>query len=67
MAVNTVSATMERRAKGAEREARVSGMPTFRSVRHGAPAATYSDRNRCAEAVASSGAGRLLFETWGWG
>jgi len=67
MAVNAVNATMERRAKGVEREVRVSGFPTFRSLRHGTPAATYSDRNRGFAAISHSDADRELFETWGWG
>lgn len=67
MAINAVNATIERRARGAEREARGSALPIFRSLRHGVPAATYTDRNRSFATVSRSDADRALFETWGWG
>jgi hypothetical protein len=67
MAISAVNATLERRTEDTKRAARRTAFPTFRSLRHGAPAATYSERNRGADAVSRSDAGRLLFETWGWG
>jgi hypothetical protein len=65
MAVNTMSAT-ERRPRIVDREARRFSFPTFRSLRHGAPAATYSDRTRGETTVARDMTDRMLFEDWGW-
>jgi hypothetical protein len=65
MAVNALDAVVERRAE--TRTARRSVFSTFRSLRHGVPAATNDDRNRDAAIVSRSDADRALYETWGWG
>jgi hypothetical protein len=66
MAVNVLDAVVERRAENRSRTPRYI-FPTFRSLRHGVPAATNADRNRDAAIVSRSDADRALFETWGWG
>lgn len=67
MAVNALDTTVERSAESAGRQVRRYVFPTFRSLRHGVPAATYDDRNRDSAIVSYSDADRALFETWGWG
>ena len=65
MAVSTV-ARIERREETAQSRAPRFVFPTFRSLRHGAPAATYSDRIRGSEAISHDATDRMLFEDWGW-
>jgi hypothetical protein len=64
MAVNTVNARIVRR-EGAERQDRIA-FPTFRSLRHGVPAATYDERARGSAAISRDIADRILVEDWGW-
>ena len=66
MAVNAVNGTSERRVKLVEKESRRFAVPTFRSLRHGAPAATYSDQVRGTAGVGREMADRVLAEGWGW-
>jgi hypothetical protein len=66
MAVNTISAGIERRVRAVGSEARRLGFPTLRSLRHGVPAATYSDRARGEAMVSRDTTDRMLFEGWGW-
>lgn len=66
MAVNTISVGIERRVKAVGSEARRLGFPTLRSLRHGVPAATHSDRARGEAIVPRDTADRMLFEDWGW-
>ena len=66
MAVNTVNARIARRAESEERQSRRFVFPTFRSLRHGAPAATYSERARGSAAIARDVADHILYEDWGW-
>jgi hypothetical protein len=64
MAVNTVNATVQARTGNDARRRFV--FPTFRSLRHGVPAATHSDRARGFAAVSRDVTDRMLFEDWGW-
>ena len=66
MAVNVVNPTMERAVKVVERSGRRFALPTFRSLRHGAPAATYTERVRGEEVVSRDLADNALFADWGW-
>jgi hypothetical protein len=65
MAVNVLNAAVEQRAQGRTRTPRYI-VPTFRSLRHGIPAATNDDRNRDDAIVSRSDAERALYEAWGW-
>jgi hypothetical protein len=65
MAVNTVNARIARR-EGAERQDRRVAFPTFRSLRHGVPAATYDERARGSAALSRDVSDRILAEDWGW-
>ncbi len=66
MAVNALNAAVERRVKVVGKEPRGFSIPTFRSLRHGVPAATYDDQVRGTASVAREVADRVLFEDWGW-
>jgi len=66
MAVNALNATLERRVKLVGKKSRGFSIPTFRSLRHGAPAATYADQIRGTTDTAREVADRVLFEDWGW-
>ena len=65
MAVNTVNTRIARR-EGAERQDRGIVIPTFRSLRHGVPAATYNERARGSAAISRDVADRILAGDWGW-
>ena len=66
MAVNTINAGIERRVRTIGSEARRLAFSTFRSPRHGVPAATHSDRARGEATVSRDATDRMLFEDWGW-
>ena len=64
MAVN--AAAMERRVRVIGKESRGLVIPTFRSLRHGSPAANHTEQVRAATTPEREVAERVLFEDWGW-
>ena len=66
MAVNTLNATLQRRVKLIGKESRGFAVPTFRSLRHGVPAATFDEQVRGTTDAAREIAEQVLFEDWGW-
>ena len=64
MAMN--AAAMERQVRVIGKESRGFVIPTFRSLRHGRPAATYAEQVRAATTPEREVAERVLFADWGW-
>ena len=65
MAVNALDRVGERREVRAVPD-RGLVIPWFRSLRHGAPAATYSERARGSAEIGRDLADRMLQRGWGW-
>jgi hypothetical protein len=65
MAVNVLDAVVERREIRTVPE-RGLVIPRFRSLRHGAPAATYNERTRGSAEIGRDLADRMLIKGWGW-
>ena len=66
MAVNAIHSIVERRVRVVDGEGRRFGFPTFRSLRHGMPAATHTDRVRGEAEVTRDLSDQILARDWGW-